>query len=111
MTDEQILYDPTAEPRILASGDPIRPTDGHADNHNLREELLTAIIRRGVCDGPDDCRKVVREAARHTASPMTMPQPPVAARDTRPSVPAPHTYSQVARNVGPIALTKRQLLA
>jgi imidazolonepropionase-like amidohydrolase len=54
-------------PRILASGDPISPTDGHADNHNLREELLTAIIRRGVCDGPDDCRKVVREAARRGA--------------------------------------------
>lgn len=54
-------------PHILASGDPISPTDGHADNHNLREELLTAIIRRGVCDGPDECQKVVREAARRGA--------------------------------------------
>jgi len=54
-------------PRILASGDPISPTDGHADNHNLREELLTAIVRRGVCDGPDECQKVVREAARRGA--------------------------------------------
>lgn len=54
-------------PRILASGDPISPTDGHADNHNLREELLTAILRRGVCNGPDDCQKVVREAARRGA--------------------------------------------
>jgi len=54
-------------PRILASGDPISPTDGHADNHNLREELLTAVVRRGVCDGPDECQKVVREAARRGA--------------------------------------------
>jgi imidazolonepropionase-like amidohydrolase len=54
-------------PRILASGDPISPTDGHADNHNLREELLTAIVRRGVCDAPDECQKVVREAARRGA--------------------------------------------
>ena len=55
--------------------------------------------------------ELVREAARHTASPMTMSQPAVAARETRSSIPPPHTYSQVARNVGPIALTKRQLLA
>jgi imidazolonepropionase-like amidohydrolase len=54
-------------PRILASGDPISPTDGHADNHNLREEIMTAVLRRGVCDGPDDCQKVVREAARRGA--------------------------------------------
>jgi DNA-binding CsgD family transcriptional regulator len=54
--------------------------------------------------------ELVREAARHTATPMTGTQP-VTAREARPSVPAPHTYSQVARNVGPIALTKRQLLA
>ena len=55
--------------------------------------------------------ELVREAARHTASPMTAPQQPVAARETRPPVPPPHSYSQVARNIGPIALTKRQLLA
>jgi len=54
--------------------------------------------------------ELVREAARHTATPMTMAQPGTA-REGRPSVPPPHTYSQVARNIGPIALTKRQLLA
>ena len=54
--------------------------------------------------------ELVREAARHTATPMAVAQP-AATRETRPSVPAPHTYRQVARNVGPIALTKRQLLA
>ena len=51
------------------------------------------------------------EAARHTASPMTMSPAPATAREPRPAVPPPHTYSQVARTVGPIALTKRQLLA
>jgi len=54
--------------------------------------------------------ELVREAARHTAAPMTM-APSVSQRETRPSVPPPHSYSQVARNIGPIALTKRQLLA
>jgi DNA-binding CsgD family transcriptional regulator len=54
--------------------------------------------------------ELVREAARHTAAPMTMSES-VTARETRPSIPAPHTYSQVARSMGPIALTKRQLLA
>jgi DNA-binding CsgD family transcriptional regulator len=54
--------------------------------------------------------ELVREAARHTAAPMIMAQP-VATRDTRSSVPTPHTYRQVARSVGPIALTKRQMLA
>jgi DNA-binding CsgD family transcriptional regulator len=54
--------------------------------------------------------ELVREAARHTAAPMTMTQP-TTMRENRPSVPPPHTYTQVARNVGPIALTKRQMLA
>ena len=54
-------------PHILASGDPISPTDGHADNHNLREEIMTAVLRRGVCDGADECQKVVREAVRRGA--------------------------------------------
>src|SRR6202166_1480145 len=47
--------------------------------------------------------ELVREAARHTAAPMTTSEP-VTGRETRPSIPPPHTYSQVARNMGPIAL-------
>lgn len=54
-------------PRILASGDPISPTNGHADNHALREELLEAVLRRGICNGADDCRHVVRLAIRRGA--------------------------------------------
>jgi DNA-binding CsgD family transcriptional regulator len=53
--------------------------------------------------------ELVREAARHTATPMTMA--PVATREVRPQVPPPHTYHEVARSSGPIALNKRQLLA
>lgn len=54
--------------------------------------------------------ELVREAARHTASPMPATQP-VAAREVRSSVLPAYSYRQVARNVGPIALTKRQMLA
>jgi len=54
-------------PKIIVSGDPISPTNGHADNHNLREEIMNAMPRRGVCDGADDCRRVVREAIRRGA--------------------------------------------
>ncbi|HKR35960.1 MAG TPA: amidohydrolase family protein [Steroidobacteraceae bacterium] len=54
-------------PKIIVSGDPISPTNGHADNHNLREEVMRALPRRGVCDGADECRRVVREAIRRGA--------------------------------------------
>jgi imidazolonepropionase-like amidohydrolase len=54
-------------PKIVASGDPISPTDGHADNHGYREEVMAAMVRRGVCDGPDDCRRAVREAVKRGA--------------------------------------------
>jgi len=54
--------------------------------------------------------ELVREATRHTATPMTMAQP-AAAKEARTSLPPSQGYSQVQRNVGPIALIKRQLLA
>jgi imidazolonepropionase-like amidohydrolase len=54
-------------PRIIASGDPISPTNGHADNHALREEVMAAMPRRGVCDGADGCRRAVREAVKRGA--------------------------------------------
>lgn len=57
-----------AAPKIIVSGDPISPTNGHADNHNLREEIMNAMPRRGVCDGADECRRVVREAIRRGAN-------------------------------------------
>lgn len=54
-------------PRILTSGDPISPTNGHADNHGMREEVMHALTRRGICDGADGCRQAVREAVRRGA--------------------------------------------
>ncbi|MGC1303318.1 MAG: amidohydrolase family protein [Caulobacteraceae bacterium] len=54
-------------PKIVASGDPISPTDGHADNHGYREEVMAALPRRGVCDGADDCRRAVRAAVKRGA--------------------------------------------
>ena len=54
-------------PRIIASGDPISPTNGHADNHALRQEIMDAVPRLGICDGADDCRKAVRNAVKRGA--------------------------------------------
>jgi DNA-binding CsgD family transcriptional regulator len=55
--------------------------------------------------------ELVREAARHTATPLNAPPPAFNPRETQVPPPAQHIYSQVPRNMGPIALTKRQLLA
>jgi imidazolonepropionase-like amidohydrolase len=57
----------TPGPKILASGDPISPTDGHGDNHGYREEIMAALPSRGVCDGADDCRRAVRAAVKRGA--------------------------------------------
>lgn len=61
--------------------------------------------------------ELVREAARHTAQPMTLTQP-VATREARSPIPGnamPPTPSypqvQVPRNVAQISLAKRQMLA
>ncbi|MDB5466545.1 MAG: hypothetical protein JWQ46_1307 [Phenylobacterium sp.] len=54
-------------PKMVVSGDPISPTDGHGDNHGYREEVMAAMPRRGVCDGPEDCRRAVRDAVKRGA--------------------------------------------
>ena len=59
--------------------------------------------------------ELVREAARHTAQPMTLPDPPMATREARTPLPssptsAAHTYPAVARPVAPISMAKRQQL-
>lgn len=53
--------------------------------------------------------ELVREAARHTATPLNAAQPAFNPRETQ--APVVTAYSQVPRSMGPIALTKRQLLA
>lgn len=57
-----------AGPKIVAAGEGISPTDGHADVHGLRRDLMEAQLRPGVCDGADDCRRAVRNAAKYGAN-------------------------------------------
>lgn len=54
--------------------------------------------------------ELVREATRHTASPIET-SPAVTSREARDVYPNPPAYRQVPRSVGPIALSKRQISA
>ncbi len=56
-----------AGPKILAAGESITPTGGHADVHGFRPEVLRAIPSSGVCDGADDCRAAVRRQVKRGA--------------------------------------------
>ncbi len=47
-------------PRILASGSPLSPS-GASRTAAFNREVEAAMDTPGVCDGPDDCRRVVRE--------------------------------------------------
>lgn len=51
-------------PRLLVSGTSITPTGGHADVHGYRAEILDLLASPTVCDGPDDCRRAVRQAVK-----------------------------------------------
>jgi len=53
-------------PRIFAAGRTISQTGGHGDTHYLSRE---EVIKRGtlLADGPNDCRRAVREALRDGA--------------------------------------------
>ncbi|MHB9881154.1 amidohydrolase family protein [Pacificimonas sp. ICDLI1SI03] len=54
-------------PKIIAAGEGISPTNGHADSHGLRRDLMEAEVRRGVCDGADECSKATRSAIKYGA--------------------------------------------
>lgn len=54
-------------PKVIAAGAPITPSGGHGDIHGYREEVLRALPAAGVCDGPDDCKRAVREAVKRGA--------------------------------------------
>ncbi|MFC1797241.1 amidohydrolase family protein [Pseudomonadota bacterium] len=47
-------------PRIISAGSPISPT-GASRTGSYRSNVSAAIPPQGVCDGADDCRRVVRE--------------------------------------------------
>lgn len=53
-----------AGPRIRASGPALSPTGGHGDIHGYREEVMKALARPSVCDGPADCRRATRNAIK-----------------------------------------------
>lgn len=54
-------------PKMLVAGSPITPSGGHGDFHGFREEVLKAMPATGVCNGPDDCRRAVREMVKRGA--------------------------------------------
>lgn len=56
-----------AGPRILAAGQAITPSGGHGDIHGYRTEVLLALPASGACDGPDDCRRAVRQMVKRGA--------------------------------------------
>ena len=56
-----------AGPRILAAGQAITPSGGHGDIHGYRIEVLRALPALGTCDGPDDCRRAVRQMVKRGA--------------------------------------------
>lgn len=52
-------------PRIMAAGSYISQTGGHGDVHYLPLEWARQMLR--IADGPDDCRRAVRESIREGA--------------------------------------------
>lgn len=64
---DAIRYGIVPGPKILAAGAGISPTNGHADVHGLRRDLMEAQALPNVCDGADECRKAVRNAVKYGA--------------------------------------------
>ncbi len=48
-------------PRLFAAGNIITPHGGHADVHSFRPEVMEVLESPAVCDGADDCRRMVRK--------------------------------------------------
>jgi len=56
-------------PNILASGNVLSPTGGHADKSTgYRQDLHNVLTSPGVCNGQDGCTRVVREQIRNGAN-------------------------------------------
>lgn len=59
-----------AGPTIYGAGAVLSQTAGHADLHSLPVDVVESLATRHlgiVCDGPDDCRKAVRQQLRVNA--------------------------------------------
>lgn len=51
-------------PRMRVSGPAVTPTGGHGDVNGFSTAVMDALTSRSACDGPADCRRVVRELVR-----------------------------------------------
>lgn len=51
-------------PKLIVAGSAITPTGGHGDVHGYRPEIAAVLASPTVCDGPDDCRRAVRQAVK-----------------------------------------------
>lgn len=51
-------------PRMRVSGPAVTPTGGHGDVNGFSTAVMDALTSRAACDGPADCRRVVRELVR-----------------------------------------------
>lgn len=57
-----------AGPRIRAAGQTVSVSGGHGDPRNgYAEDVAHALLRGSLCNGPDDCRRAVREQIRKGA--------------------------------------------
>jgi len=55
-------------PRVYSSGSTISVTGGHGDGtQGYRDDIAELLHSSGVCDGPADCRRAVREQVRRGA--------------------------------------------
>ena len=51
-------------PRMRVSGPAVTPTGGHGDINGYNEDIMHAFSSQSACNGPDDCRRAVRELVR-----------------------------------------------
>jgi len=96
-----------AGPTIYGAGAVLSQTAGHADMHSLPLEVVASLAARHlgiVCDGPDDCRKAVRQdeglPAPHSGQTAARPAPLMKAPrpDARPGA---QCRPRLARAFGP----------
>jgi imidazolonepropionase-like amidohydrolase len=53
-----------AGPRLRVSGPGVTPTGGHGDVNGYSLDIMDLLGNRFACNGPDDCRRAVRELVR-----------------------------------------------
>ncbi|MEE2525356.1 amidohydrolase family protein [Hyphobacterium sp. HN65] len=51
-------------PRMRVSGPAVTPTGGHGDINGFSDDIMHAFTSPAACNGPADCRRVVRELIR-----------------------------------------------